>query len=179
MSEAAEGSRELARIVVIVGLGSNLGDRARYLDAARDQLAGLERSRLVASSPRYETDAVLLPGAAPQPRYLNAAVRLETSLAPHALLDACFAIEARLGRVRRERWSARTIDLDLLVAVEPTGALIRLETPTLTLPHPRLVERDFARRPLLDVAPELAPALRALAARRSGSPRASAKPEAP
>jgi 2-amino-4-hydroxy-6-hydroxymethyldihydropteridine diphosphokinase len=88
-------------------------------------------------------------GGPPQPEYLNAAVLLAFDGAPLELLDALLAIEARLGRVRAERWGPRTIDLDLLwidgVAVEDA----RLEVP-----HPRLRERAFALVPLLEVAPE-------------------------
>lgn len=144
-------------ITLIVGLGANLGDRHANFDAAIAALAAREDVHVLACSPRYETAPLLLPGAPPQDAYLNGAVRLETTLAPHALLDVCLAIEASLGRVRRERWGPRTIDLDLLFAIDGAGAPIRIEDARLTLPHPALPEREFARRPLLDVAPELAP----------------------
>lgn len=146
-------------IVVIIGLGSNLGDRHAHLDAAAAALGSTPDIAVVGASPRYETEALILPGSAPQPRYLNAALRIETRLTPSALLEACLRIEAAEGRVRRERWGARTLDLDLLFALDARGEPILLEAASLTLPHPRLLERDFALRPLLDVAPELAPLL--------------------
>ena len=137
-----------------IALGGNLGDRERHLREARDAIAALDEVRLVASSRLYDTEPLLLPGAEPQPRYLNAAIAIDTSLAPLALLDALLSIEQQLGRVRRERWGARTIDLDLLWA-EEDGAPITLDTPRLTLPHPRLSQRAFALAPLLDVLPHL------------------------
>lgn len=151
----------------VVGLGSNLGDRAASLAAAVDALASASGVRVLAVSPHYETEPLLLPGADPQEAYLNAAVRIETMLSPESLLDVCLAIESRLGRVRRERWGPRTIDLDLLFGVDPNGAPIRWETERLVLPHPGLSVREFAWRPLLDVAPELAPHVGLARAHRS------------
>ena len=139
----------------MIGLGSNVGDRHATFDAAIAVLRARSDVQVIATSPRYETEPLLLPGAAPQDAYLNAAVRVETTLDPHALLDVCLAIEAALGRVRRERWGPRTIDLDLLFALDADGAPIRIDDARLTLPHPGLADREFARRPLLDVAPEL------------------------
>jgi 2-amino-4-hydroxy-6-hydroxymethyldihydropteridine diphosphokinase len=141
---------------VVIGLGANVGDRHAAFDAALASLRAQPAVRVIACSPRYETAPLLLPGAAPQDRYLNGAVRVTTALEPHALLDVCLAIESALGRVRRERWGPRTIDLDLLFALDADGAPIRVATERLTLPHPGLVDREFALRPLLDVAPELA-----------------------
>lgn len=143
-------------LTYVIGLGSNVGDREAHLDRAVEALGRTPGVRVVATSPRYETEPLLLPGAAPQDPYLNAAVRIETALEPEHVLDACLAIEARLGRVRRERWGPRTIDLDLLFAVDADGVPVGRDTPRLTLPHPGLPHREFARRPLLDVAPELA-----------------------
>lgn len=140
----------------MIGLGSNVGDRHAIFDAAIAVLHARADVELISASPRYETEALLLPGAAPQERYLNAAVRVTTSLEPHALLAVCLTIEQALGRVRNERWGPRTLDLDLLFALDAEGTSIRVEDTQLTLPHPGLAERDFARRPLLDVAPELA-----------------------
>ncbi|MFO0710110.1 MAG: 2-amino-4-hydroxy-6-hydroxymethyldihydropteridine diphosphokinase [Sandaracinus sp.] len=143
-------------ITAIIGLGANLGDRHAAFDAVLAVLRARADVSVIASSPRYETEPLLLPGAAPQDRYLNAAVRVTTPLDPHALLDVCLTLESALGRVRKERWGPRTIDLDLLFALDADGAPIRLATDRLTLPHPGLRDRDFARRPLLDVAPDLA-----------------------
>lgn len=143
----------------MIGLGANVGDRHAAFDAVLAVLHARADVHVVASSPRYETEPLLLPGAAPQAPYLNGAVRVTTELDPHALLDVCLTIESALGRVRRERWGPRTIDLDLLFALDADGTPIRLATDRLTLPHPGLRDRDFARRPLLDVAPDLAPHL--------------------
>ena len=129
-----------------IALGSNLGDREGHLAAARAALAALPRTRLVAAS-RVEETAPL--GGMDQPPYLNQMVALETALEPRALLAACQAIERSRGRVRTERWGARTLDLDLLLYGDRT-----IDTPTLQVPHPRLRERNFVLYPLHDIAPE-------------------------
>lgn len=142
-------------ILAGIGLGANLGERARALQSALDALArapGVVAVRAV--SPLYETEPV----GPPQPRYLNAAARVETTLAPDALLDALLAIEAAHGRARRERWGPRTLDLDVLALWDvERGELVRVEGPRLVVPHPHLLERTFALAPLLDVLPELEP----------------------
>jgi 2-amino-4-hydroxy-6-hydroxymethyldihydropteridine diphosphokinase len=129
---------------VFVGLGSNLFDRARNLRLAIAAIRRLPLTRVVAVAPLLETDA-LLPyvGAPPQPAYLNTAVELETSLPPMALMHHLLSVEVRLGRVRRGRWSPRTIDLDLL----RYGNRIVSE-PGLVLPHPRQQQRRFVLLPL-------------------------------
>jgi 2-amino-4-hydroxy-6-hydroxymethyldihydropteridine diphosphokinase len=130
----------------VVGLGSNLGDRARTLNEAASALEGLAGTRLVARSRWRETAPV---GGPPQGPFLNGALRLETSLEPAALLASMLAIEARFGRERRERWGPRTLDLDLLWI----GGVV-CAGQGLTLPHPRLCERVFALEPLVEVAPD-------------------------
>ena len=127
----------------VIGLGSNLGDRAEILRRAVVELGAL--GQVFAVSALYETEPV----GPPQPSYLNAAVRLVTELDLPQLLEALLAIERRFGRERRERWGARILDLDILWA---SGGVF--ETETLQVPHPRLNERAFALLPLLDVAPE-------------------------
>ncbi len=126
----------------VVGLGANLGDRLASLRAAVAKIAELGTIR--ARSRVYETDAV----GPPQPRYLNAAVALESKLTPEDLMRALLAIESSMGRVRAEKNGPRTIDLDLLW-IEGTT----LATELVTVPHPRLEQRAFALAPLLDVAP--------------------------
>jgi 2-amino-4-hydroxy-6-hydroxymethyldihydropteridine diphosphokinase len=128
---------------VVLGLGANLGDRAATLRAARQALEGI--GRVEAVSRVYETLPV---GGPAQPDFLNAAALLVFDGSPHALLDALQAIEAQFGRVRRERWGARTLDVDVLWIEGEVIADDRL-----TVPHPRLTERAFALVPLLDVAP--------------------------
>ncbi|WP_394832730.1 2-amino-4-hydroxy-6-hydroxymethyldihydropteridine diphosphokinase [Pendulispora rubella] len=130
---------------VVVGLGSNLGDRLATLRETAGRICA-EVAPIVAASWIYET----APVGPPQPHYLNAALLLHW--APDdlpALLAKLQAIEASLGRVRRERWGARTIDLDILWAED-----VVLDLPRLTVPHPRVHERAFAILPLLDVAPD-------------------------
>lgn len=138
----------LRGVVAYVALGSNLGDREANLRDAVARLAGTPGLRPLRASRLWETPAV----GPPQPDYLNAVVEVDVCLAPHAHLRRLLQIESELGRVRREgeRWAPRTIDLDLLWQ----GGL-RLETATLTLPHPRLHERSFVLAPLAELAPEL------------------------
>ena len=130
---------------MVVGLGSNLGDRALHLRTAARELGRVFDLR--ACSPLYETAPV---GPA-QPDYLNAAIRLHAALPVDELLETLLGIERSGGRVRTasSRWGPRTIDLDILWI---DGVV--LATPTLSVPHPRLTERAFALLPLLDVAPD-------------------------
>lgn len=131
-----------------VALGSNLGDTQAHLRLALEALARLPQTRLVAQSRLYRTPPW---GVLDQPPFLNAAVELETALAPHALLDELSAIEQAAGRLREgERWGPRTLDLDLL---HVDGVV--LNDARLTLPHPRIAERAFVLLPLAELAPEL------------------------
>lgn len=130
-----------------LALGSNLGDRRRTVSAALAALARDPRNANLRVSAVYETAPVGPPG---QSDYLNLAAALETAHDALSLLDACLAIEQSLGRVRRERWGPRTLDLDLLLLGD-----LRLQTDRLTLPHPRLTGRAFVLAPLADLAPGL------------------------
>jgi len=133
---------------VVLGFGANLGDRAATLRAAIDALRADADLRIVAESSHYKSPPA---GGPPQPDYLNAAVLVTTALPAREILDRALAIERALGRVRPDpvRWGPRTIDIDLLWA---EGEI--LHEPGLDVPHPRLHERPFALRPLLDVAPD-------------------------
>lgn len=131
----------------LIALGANLGDPEAALHWAVHELAALGEVRAVSSF--YRTAAV--GGPPQQPDYLNAAAQLRTSLAPGALLEALLALETRYGRVRRERWAARVLDLDLIAYGQQV-----LDTPRLTLPHPRAWGREFVLRPLADIAPDYA-----------------------
>jgi 2-amino-4-hydroxy-6-hydroxymethyldihydropteridine diphosphokinase len=131
-----------------VALGANLGDPAAAVLAAFAALANLPESRVARCSSLYRTAPV---GILSQPDFVNAVAVLETTLAPEALLDALLDIEARFGRIRRERNGPRTLDLDLLLYDD-----IELDLPRLTLPHPRLHLRAFVLLPLAEVAPDLA-----------------------
>jgi len=131
-----------------LALGSNIGDRKNFLLRARSLLLKTPGVRITISSPLYQTDPV---GGPPgQKSYLNAVLRLETGLPPHELLEKCQEIEDRLGRDRPERWSPRTIDLDLLLYDDLVSRDAHLE-----LPHPRMHQRAFVLVPLADVAPDL------------------------
>lgn len=131
-------------------MGSNLGSREAFLRAATRLIDQLEHVRVTDRSRLYLTPPV----GPPQPDYLNAALRIESTRGPLSLLDALLDIEQQLGRVRHERWGARVLDLDLLAWSE--GALAH---ERLVIPHPHLAERPFALSPLRDVAPELATGL--------------------
>lgn len=135
-------SDDVCRLYV-VGLGANLGDRRATLRSAVQALSRVGTVRAV--SGLYESPAV----GPPQPDYLNAAVLLESMLVPPQLLALLLEIERGHGRERRERWGARTLDLDLLHSPD-----LSLTAPELTLPHPELTRRPFALRPLLDVLPD-------------------------
>lgn len=132
-----------------VGLGSNLDDRRRMIREAVRRLADLPGTRLVAQALVRQTNPV---GPVPQPRFLNSAVELETTLAPGRLLAHLLRIERALGRRRTLHGGPRPIDLDLLLYGER-----RIRTRTLTVPHPRLVRRRFALEPLADLAPRRIP----------------------
>jgi 2-amino-4-hydroxy-6-hydroxymethyldihydropteridine diphosphokinase len=131
-----------------VALGANLGNPRATVLAAFAALANLPESRVARCSSLYRTAPV---GILSQPDFVNAVALLETTLAPEALLDALLDIEARFGRIRRERNGPRTLDLDLLLYDD-----IELDLPRLTLPHPRLHLRAFVLLPLAEVAPDLA-----------------------
>ena len=131
-----------------VALGANLGNPTATVLAAFAALANLPESRVARCSSLYRTAPV---GILSQPDFVNAVAVLETTLAPEALLDALLDIEARFGRIRRERNGPRTLDLDLLLYDD-----IELDLPRLTLPHPRLHLRAFVLLPLAEVAPDLA-----------------------
>jgi 2-amino-4-hydroxy-6-hydroxymethyldihydropteridine diphosphokinase len=131
---------------VWIGLGGNVGDVAATLAAARAALAVLSTAPIVAS-PLYESAPW---GVAGQANFFNQVAGLRPALGPRETLRALQAVEAALGRVRRERWGPRTIDLDLLCWPGLT-----LDAPDLTLPHPRLAERRFVLAPWADVAPDL------------------------
>jgi 2-amino-4-hydroxy-6-hydroxymethyldihydropteridine diphosphokinase len=130
-------------VKAVVGLGANLGDRLATMSAALEALARVATIEKVSGV--YATAPV---GGPPQPDYLNAAVLVEVEARPRELLHSLLSIEARLGRVRRERNGPRAIDLDILWI---EGVVVKSEE--LEVPHPRLKERAFALVPMLEVAP--------------------------
>lgn len=129
-----------------IGLGANLGDRIAALRAAVNRIAALPDTQIVARSAIYETPPW---GKTDQAAFANAVIAIETGLAPQPLLDACLTIEKSMGRVRRERWGPRLIDIDLL-----THGQSEIRTDRLTLPHPAIAERAFVLVPLLEIAPD-------------------------
>jgi 2-amino-4-hydroxy-6-hydroxymethyldihydropteridine diphosphokinase len=131
---------------VVLGLGSNLGDRESAIAGAlaRLEARGFRRSLL---SSLYLTQPV---GGPPQGYFLNAVAAGETSRSPEELLADCLAVEQELGRVRTEPNGPRTIDVDILFF----GSLVR-ELPAPVIPHPRLHQRRFVLEPLAEILPDL------------------------
>jgi 2-amino-4-hydroxy-6-hydroxymethyldihydropteridine diphosphokinase len=132
-------------LTAYIALGTNLGDRLATLRDAVRRLRAL--GRIAAVSSLYETEPV---GYREQPPFLNAVVALETTFAPQALMAALLGIERELGRTRSFPNAPRTIDLDLLLVDD-----LVIDTPELTLPHPRLHERAFVLIPLAEIAPDI------------------------
>jgi 2-amino-4-hydroxy-6-hydroxymethyldihydropteridine diphosphokinase len=131
-----------------VGLGANLGDREATMRAALELLAQLQGVHVLEVSSFRETEPV---GVLDQPRFLNAAAAVETTLSPRELLDTLLGVERALGRTREgPRLGPRTIDLDLLLYGEEI-----VDEAGLTVPHPRLHERLFALEPLHELEPQL------------------------
>ncbi len=131
---------------VFIALGSNLGDRAAWLQQARKKLFSTPTVQLVAASSVYETAPV---GKTDQPAFLNQVIEVRTSLTPEELLSRLLQVEQELGRLRRERWGPRIIDLDLLAFGRR-----RSNTSRLVLPHPELHRRRFVLQPWAEIAPE-------------------------
>jgi 2-amino-4-hydroxy-6-hydroxymethyldihydropteridine diphosphokinase len=130
-----------------LALGSNLGDRAAMLQFAIDELSARSTTTVTAVSRVYETDPV---GGPEQGAYLNAVIAVDTMLDAHALLRVAHEIEDAAQRVRTVRWGPRTLDVDVLLYDD-----VHIDDAVLTVPHPRMWERDFVLVPLRDVAPEL------------------------
>ncbi len=134
-------------ITAYIALGSNLGESRALLASALAAIADLPNSRLAAVSPTYRSSAV---GPGTQRDYLNLVAELETGLRAPELLTALQQIETEHGRQRQEHWGPRTLDLDILLYGNLT-----ISTDELTVPHPRMAERNFVLYPLTDLAPDL------------------------
>ena len=132
-------------VSVLLGIGSNLGDRLQNIQSAVRHLDAERDIEVLVLSPVIETEPV---GGPPQGRYLNAAAEIKTRLDPRSLLAILHAEEARLGRARAVRDGPREIDLDILLY----GDLV-LREPDLEIPHPRMLERGFVLAPLREIAP--------------------------
>jgi 2-amino-4-hydroxy-6-hydroxymethyldihydropteridine diphosphokinase len=131
---------------VFLGLGANVGNRRENLRMALRYLAA-RGCAVVAVSSLYQSVAVVPEGAQPAPDYLNAVCEITTDLAPHDLLRVAKQIEHDIGRRPSPRWSARPIDIDILLYGDE-----RIDTPNLTVPHPLLVVRNFVIAPLAELA---------------------------
>jgi 2-amino-4-hydroxy-6-hydroxymethyldihydropteridine diphosphokinase len=134
-------------VTCYIGIGSNLGDRAGYIDKAIDALRISKKIRVARVSTIYETEPV---SDIPQGAYLNGVIEIETGLSPRELLEALINIEKSLGRVRTARNAPRTVDLDILYFGNE-----RICEKDLTIPHPRIMEREFVLKGLRELAPHL------------------------
>jgi len=141
-------AREVGPRPAYLGLGANIGRRARALADALALLDATDGLAPAAASSVYETEPV---GVTEQPRFLNLVARLDCRLSPEELLAAVQQVERRLKRVRTRRWGPRTIDVDILLIGDE-----RIETPALTVPHPEMTRRQFVLVPLAEIAPEVA-----------------------
>jgi 2-amino-4-hydroxy-6-hydroxymethyldihydropteridine diphosphokinase len=130
--------------IAYIGVGSNVGDRKAACRKAIELLANA--GRVISVSSLYYTEPV---GYKEQEDFINAVVSIETELSARELLDACHAIEDRLGRTRTLRWGPRTIDLDILLYGD-----LMMNQPDLVIPHPLMATRKFVLAPLAEIAPE-------------------------
>jgi 2-amino-4-hydroxy-6-hydroxymethyldihydropteridine diphosphokinase len=146
MTRSPQNRRERKSILYYLCLGSNLGDRRAHIEAALAFLQGC--GRVIKKSALYETSPVDMPSAG---LFLNMVLALETTLSPQELLLVCKKYEVAQGRdLDNSHYRDRTIDIDILLA----GDLV-MDTPELTMPHPRLCERGFVLVPLFEIAPKL------------------------
>ncbi len=138
------------KAVAVLSLGANLGDRRATIEAAIGRIAKTSGIKLLKQSEIYESVALTDSGYDPeQPSYLNAAVQVETTLKPKALLAALNEIENEFGRIRIQRWAPRTLDIDII-----TYGFELIETKSLIVPHPRAFERSFVLVPWLEIDPD-------------------------
>jgi 2-amino-4-hydroxy-6-hydroxymethyldihydropteridine diphosphokinase len=133
-------------ILCFLALGSNLRTPARQLRQAIAHLHQIPRTRFIRVAKFYSSQAW---GRKTQPMFCNTVVALQTSLTPKALLAQCQRIEQKQGRQRNVKWGTRTLDIDILLY-----GLMTYNSPTLTIPHPQLLQRDFVLVPLLEIAPQ-------------------------
>ena len=136
---------EIKPVVAYLGLGANQGEPRRQLQEAMARLAATEEIEVVQASSFYLNPPLGPPG---QPWYVNAVLQVRTRLTPEELLRVLHRVEQDLGRIRRERWGPRLIDVDLLLY---NGII--LSGPDLCLPHPEMHKRPFVLAPLVEIAP--------------------------
>jgi len=135
--------------ICYIALGSNLNKPEHQLNQAKKAISQIAQTAVTKCSSIYKSEAITLDGKA-QPDYLNAVIQVDTGLTPEALLDALQLIENQQGRVREERWGARTIDLDIVLFADQT-----IQTDRLIVPHPEMNNRNFVLYPLYQISPEL------------------------
>ncbi|STX29122.1 2-amino-4-hydroxy-6-hydroxymethyldihydropteridinepyrophosphokinase [Legionella beliardensis] len=134
-------------ILCYLALGSNLNSPQRQLQLAIKQLQSLPHTHVKKIATFYKNQAV---GRKSQPSFYNTVVEISTTLPPEKLLAKCQEIERKQGRIRRVRWSARTIDIDILLYDNQV-----IKRPYLVIPHPQLLNRDFVLIPLIEIAPAI------------------------
>ena len=132
---------------VYIGLGSNLNDPVLQVTRAITALDKLPNTELCVSSSLHQTSPM---GPQDQPDFINAVALILTRLTPLELLRSLQQLEQHYGRIRKEKWGPRTLDLDILLYGDEW-----IKTDVLTIPHPGLKERDFVLKPLYEIAPEL------------------------
>lgn len=130
--------------VCYIGIGANLGERSKNIKGAVSRISGLRKTRVIKRSGLFASKAV--GGPKGQPDFLNAAVKVETGLSAFSLLKELKAIEKEMGRKKTVRFGPRVIDLDILLYADKT-----IRGKNLTVPHPRMFDRDFVIRPLKEV----------------------------
>ncbi|WP_027550464.1 2-amino-4-hydroxy-6-hydroxymethyldihydropteridine diphosphokinase [Bradyrhizobium sp. Cp5.3] len=132
----------------LIALGGNVGDVRATFKKAIGHICGMAQAALIARSADYATPPW---GDEDQDPFINACIEIETSLDPHALLFVLQKVEQKFGRMRtrERRWGPRTLDLDMIAYDD-----VSLQTPDLTLPHPRLFDRAFVLVPLAEIAPD-------------------------
>jgi len=133
--------------IAYLSIGSNIGNRLAAFHEALQLLDGNEWINVIGISSLYETEPV---GYTDQDCFLNAVIKVSTSLSPEKLLQTCLNIEVKLGRKREIRWGPRTLDLDILLYNQEN-----IETESLSVPHPRMQERAFVIVPLLELDPDI------------------------
>lgn len=131
-------------VICYLGLGSNLGNRRKNIKLAVRKIEALEGTKTIRLSRIIETEPI--GGPAYQPKFLNAALKIKTSLSPLSLLKKLKKIEHELGRIKTVRFGPRAIDLDILFYADK---IIRRRD--LVVPHPRISERDFVLKPLSEL----------------------------
>ena len=126
-----------------IGIGSNLGDRQKYIESAIQRLKETKGIEVKKVSSIYETDPL---GGPSQGKYLNGAIEIETEIEPRELLTRLLDIEIQLGRKRTVKNGPRTIDLDILLFGDK-----KIDEPGLKIPHPRMQRREFVMKPLKEI----------------------------